>query len=445
MRLSIRVSSRTKEAVVSFLRDKLSTEDLRQLRFATKINIFGLGLLALWTAINTILLPGRIEETAPSALRGSALGLISLVGVGIAALVQPFAGRVSDAAQLPDRRRPFIAGGTVLAVLALVLFGWAPVFLWLLLGFVVLQVAANIGQAAFQAFIPDLVEEPQRGLASGVKNALTVAGAAIGLLGVRLVQLAGYGTGAALAFLAVLLLTTAILTVVWVPRVPPDPDYDGGLGAALSPRAVWASFTTIMHEHPVFRLAVVAQFLVLLGTNPAQRFLLYFLRDRFGRGAEERASLGLVVAIVLAALAAVAAGKVSDHLGRRPVLIVSVVLVGVGTVGIGIAPTLPLVSVAGALIAVGLGAFQAVNWALLNDDIPEGEAAAAFGLANVATAGAGAVAGLFGPLVDGLDAVLSAGTYGITFSLAGLVALAALLPLRRVHDASAPASEHDPS
>ena len=50
-----------------------------------------------------------------------------------------------------------------------------------------------------------------------------------------------------------------------------------------------------------------------------------------------------------------------------------------------------------------VGAFQAVNWALLSDDVPRARRATAFGLANVATAGAGALSGVFGILVDVLN------------------------------------------
>jgi MFS family permease len=416
------------------IRRHVSRHDLDALTCGLRINIFGLGLLGVWTAINTIVLPDRVAATAPGNLAGSALGLVSLLGVGLAAIVQPFAGRASDAAPLPDRRRPFVVAGTILAVPALMLVGWSPTFSLLLAGYVALQLAMNIAQAAFQGFIPDLIDERDRGIASGAKNALTVAGAAIGLVGVRLIQLAGFGAPAVVVFLSVLLGLTALLTVRWVPRIParPPDERGGGLTTALDPRRVWRTGTRFLREHATFRRAVIAQFLFMLGTNPAQRFLLYFLRDRFGGNAEQRASIGLVAAIVLASVAAVASGAISDRIGRRPVLYASVVLAGLGMAGIGLSPTLALVAAAGAVTATGVGAFQAVNWALLSDQVPSGKEAEAFGIANLSTAGAGAVAGLFGPLVDGLQATLPYGTYLITFVLAGMIVLLACVPVHRM-------------
>jgi Na+/melibiose symporter-like transporter len=279
---------------------------------------------------------------------------------------------------------------------------------------------------------------------------MTVLGAAVGLIGVRLLDDGGAEIVAELAFLGLLLALSAVLTYRWVPPVPPDgsaaddgtrrrsatPDDFWGwlrmLGPLLDPRSLWRAFAEVLRTHRVFRYAVLAQFLVLLGTYPAQRFLLFFLRDRFGGGAERIASVGLLAGIVLAALAAGVAGELSDRVGRLPVLRASVVLAAVGMAGVAVAPTLPLVAVAGAPLAIGLGTFQAANWALMSDEIPHGAGARFFVVANVATAGAGALSGLFGPLADALATVSPVAVYPITFLLAAVVALGGLWSLRRV-------------
>jgi MFS family permease len=418
----------------SLLRKHLSTEDARALSFGLKINIYGLGLMALWNTINSVILQLRVEATAPESLKGTALGLVGLLGVGMAALVQPFAGRARDAAALPDRRRPFIVAGTIIAIPSLLVFGWAPAFGLLLVSYIVLQVSTNIAQAAFQALIPDLVGERDKGIASGAKNLLSVLGAAVGLLGIRLLQALDFGITVQLMYLAAVLAIAAGLTVLWVPDIPPLPEEKrrGGMASALNPKTLWAAFRKTFREHATFRWAVIAQFLFLFGTYPAQRFLIYFLRDRFGGAVEQRASIGLAVAIVIAAFAAIAAGAVSDRIGRRPVLYGCLVAAGLGLVGVAFAPSLWMVAIPGALLAAAVGAFQAVNWALLSDDIPENQAATAFGLANVATAGAGALSGVFGILVDVLNNVLAAGTWRITYSLAALIAVSAAIPLRRI-------------
>jgi MFS family permease len=401
--------------------------------FAVKLNIYGFGLLAMWNTVNTVLLPQRVDATAPVALQGSALGLVSLVGIGLAAVVQPIAGRVSDRAPLPDRRKPFIIGGTVLAVPLLMFVGWAPIFAGLLLAYVLLQIATNVAQAAFQALIPDLVCDEDRGVASGVKNALSVLGAAAGLIGVRALLALGVPQLLQFGYLALLLAIVAYLTYRWVPRVKPLPGAEraSDLSDLFDLNGLWRSFTKTLLDHPTFRLAVIAQFFFLLGTYPAQRFLLFFLRDRLGSGAEESASIGLVAAILLGALAAAFGGALSDEIGRRPMLIGCAVLAAAGMAGLAFSPALLPIAISGAMVAIGVGAFQAINWALLSDDMPAGHAARAYGVANVATAGSSALAGLFGPLVDLVNHILPGTAYTLTFSLAALITLLAIIPLYR--------------
>lgn len=402
---------------------------------ALRINIVGFGLTALWTTLNTLVLPGRVDALVPSALRGSGVGLITFVGVGLAAVVQPIAGWASDHAPFNDRRKPFISWGSAIGVAAVVAFGWSPTFFLLLLTYVLLQLTTNVVQAAFQALIPDLVEGSDRGLASGIKNGLTVLGSAIGLGAARLL----FGPDASalpiVVLLGVILGGTALLNHWWTPRVEPMPEEKriGSLGDLLQLRKLWTAFADVLREHRRFRLAVAAQFLFMLGAYSIQRFGLYFLENRFGSDTTmATASIGLALAIVLAALAALAAGALSDTFGRATILRWSIVLTAVGLIGIGIFPSLVAIGATGAAIAMGVGAFQAVNWALLSDEIPEGQGARFFGIANIATAGAGALAGLFGPLVDVLEAILPAGSYAVTFGVAGLITATSLLPILRL-------------
>ena len=413
--------------------------DRDTLLFFFKINCYGFGSMAFWSAINTVLLPARAASTAPSSLEGSAIGLISMVGLGLAVIVQPLAGRMSDAWRRSDPRRPFMLAGTVLVVPGIVLFGAAPTFVLLLAGFVLMQCATNIAQAAFQAFIPDHVEPDQRGIASGAKNVLTVVGAAAGLLGAQGLTTLGAPEAIVLGYLGGIIVLTGVLSLVWVPRTSPDED-GASMASAMSLRALWRESLDTLREHATFRWAVLAQFLFMLGIYPAQRFLLIFLRDRFGHGAERWVSVGAVLAILLAIVVAAGAGALSDAVGRKPVLMIAAALGSAGLVLIGFSLTLMFVAVAGALIAVGFGSFLAVNWALMNDDLPEGQAASSLGVANIATAGAGALAGIYGPIVDVLNSIMPQGTYQVTFGLAGITAALSIVALRRVNDGRAQTS-----
>ena len=127
-------------------------------------------------------------------------------------------------------------------------------------------------------------------------------------------------------------------------------------------------------RNPAFARAVLAQFLFLLGTYPLQRFLIYYLEDRFHLSDALRQAGGyLAVAILLGIAAAPLGGILSDDIGRLPILRWSVGLGGTGVMIIALAPDVMLAALGGALVAVGTGAFMAVNWALISEDIPNGK------------------------------------------------------------------------
>jgi Na+/melibiose symporter-like transporter len=413
----------------------VSSVNWRTVLWAARINVFAIALAGLWTPLNALLLPDHVSRVAPAALRGSALGLITVVGIGLAVFIQPIAGRASDRAPLSDRRKPFIVIPSVLCVPMIALVWRAPGFVWLLIAYVLLQVGTNIAQAAFQGLIPDLVEPAERGLVSGIKSGFDVAGTAVGLIGAGALLAIGAGEGGALAFLATLLMLGVVLTWRWTPAAPPATDDAQGrsLRDMLSVGLIARSFTRFRSAPRSFQMAVGMRLLFLLGAYPVQRFLLFYLEDRFGiADPATQASGYLLGGFLLGVCGAAAGGLVSDRAGRSPVLAVTVGLTVFGLLGLAFAPTLVIVAAGGGLVAVGFGSFQAVNWALLSDTMPEGQGAQFYGLANIATAGAGALAGLLGPLIDVANGLLPAGTYHITFGLAAAITMASLLPLRRL-------------
>jgi hypothetical protein len=91
---------------------------------AARLNVFAIALSALWTPLNSLGSTREFRGVAPPELRGTPQGILSILGIGIAALVQPIAGRASDRVPLPDRRRPFIVLPTLLSFLWLVALWW---------------------------------------------------------------------------------------------------------------------------------------------------------------------------------------------------------------------------------------------------------------------------------------------------------------------------------
>lgn len=392
---------------------------------ALRISLFGVALSGFWTPLNTLVLPDLVSNVISGGARGSMLGLLTFVGIGLAALVQPIAGAFSDASRLPDRRRPFIVAGAVVAAVCCLPLAWLPAAGLLLGGYVLVQLGANVAQAAFQALVPDLVEDDEVSRASGIKTGLDVLGNAVGLAGAGVLVTAGAGNHVIVVFLAVLMALGAVAAWRLIPPVPPA---EGGEAV---PALARSAFAPLLRAPEGFRRAVLMRFVFLLGLYPVQRFLLYFLEDRFDvEDPMGPASVAILGAILLGAVGAAAAGVLAERAGRPPMLRASIVVSAAGLAGIALLPDLLLVGVAGAVLALGAGAFQAANWAELTDVIPEGQGARFFGVANIATAGASAAAGALGPAVDLANTWIPGATYQVTFGACALIALAALAVLR---------------
>src|SRR6185437_4894666 len=154
-----------------------------------------------WTAFLIIILPSQVEALLAhsylqshvfnqSALnvfvnnnKAVALALISSPGLLVALVSNPLFGMLSDRTRGRwGRRRPYILGGTLLNIVGLFLMLAAPNILTLMLALCLVQFANNAAAAPFHAFLPDLVNEEQRGLASGMMGFTQALGLIVGTL-----------------------------------------------------------------------------------------------------------------------------------------------------------------------------------------------------------------------------------------------------------------------
>ncbi len=142
-----------------------------------KITLFGFALTALWQSLHSIILPLRLLDFVPEAQKNTYLGLLTLSGLLLAMFIQPIAGAVSDRSDFRwGRRRPYILVGGIIALLLIPGLGLANTYAAIFAVYCLLQVASNIAQGPYQAFIPELVPADKKGRASGVKGLLEITG-----------------------------------------------------------------------------------------------------------------------------------------------------------------------------------------------------------------------------------------------------------------------------
>ena len=110
------------------------------------------------------------------------LGAITIIALVVALLVQPLVGQWSDRTRSRwGRRIPYLAVGTAGVSMGLIVTAAAGNLVVLVLGAMLVSGFANTVQSAWQALIPDRVQENQHGTAAGVKTSLELIGIVAGV------------------------------------------------------------------------------------------------------------------------------------------------------------------------------------------------------------------------------------------------------------------------
>jgi Na+/melibiose symporter-like transporter len=184
------------------------------------ISLLGFALTFSSNIQDPPLMTYKVRELAPN-LPNTALGFLGFVGLLVAMVVQPIVGVFSDRAKTKlGRRLPFIIGGAVLIAASLFLLAAAPALWILLMGVIFIQFSSNILQGPWQALIPDLVPESQRGTASSLKAvmdiiAVIVGGAVAGMLLGKVDQWGQTAVYAAAGAPVVVFAIFIVFTAIW--------------------------------------------------------------------------------------------------------------------------------------------------------------------------------------------------------------------------------------
>src|SRR5579884_977737 len=154
------------------------------------INVFWIANNFHWQALLAIVIPSMVVKFLGDANKDINLALVVAWGTIVAVIVNPLVGAISDYATFRmGRRRPFLIIGTILNVIVLVLFAFAPgwfsktgLLIAFLILFILLQFSNNCANAPWSAIIADKVPQNQRGVTAGFNGLFTLLGTAVGAL-----------------------------------------------------------------------------------------------------------------------------------------------------------------------------------------------------------------------------------------------------------------------
>ena len=407
------------------------------------ITLLGFGLTFSSNIQDPPLMTFKVRQLAPD-LPTTTLGILGFIGLLVAMVVQPVVGVFSDRAKSKlGRRLPFIIWGAALIAVSLFLLASAPALWILLMGVILIQFSSNILQGPWQALIPDLVPQAQRGTASSYKAvgdilATVVAGAVAGiLLGTTGQKLWGENAVyVAAAAPVVVFIIFVVLTSIWAREQP------GEVHEAVASRSIGEAlknaFYVDFHETPVFGWWFANRILFWGAFIANNTFLINSLVDVIHMDqAEAQGFYGSLKVILGAALIVLAllSGWLSDRFGRKPLMLVAGLVAFAGALLLLFVRAKPMLIVAGGIIGMGIGIFLTASWALATDIVPRREAARYLGIANIATCiGSGVARLLGGVLIDPINKALgsSSSGYFLLFTLAVvcfLVSALVIIPL----------------
>ena len=348
------------------------------------LSIYWFGIVIIWGGLNKIILPAMIGRQPGGAENlGSLLAVVVTVGVIAPILIQPTVGTISDYTVTRwGRRKPYIVVGTLLDLVFLVGLATSQTYLSLVAFYFLLQLSSNAAQGPFQGYVPDLVPARQVGLASGLMGTMivlgTIAGVGIATLGVNLGTLF-----LATVALGVVELCTMVVLAATVQEGTTGPKRTTSWVRVA--RSAWG--TDILQQTSVLWLLVVR--LLFLGAYAATSLALPYFQRAHGMTESEASTtvfIGTAIVGVTTAIAAIPGARLSDRIGRKPVIWAAALIAAVGLAGVAFAPTPTLAIASFVPFGIGMGTFLSVDWALMTDVIPKHTSGRYMGILNAGTA-----------------------------------------------------------
>jgi len=352
-----------------------------------RISLYWLGLTAIDGAVG-LFIQNRLNfgpfATDPTQV-GTYTALLTLPVALISILIQPTVGSISDyTVSRWGRRKPYIVIGSLLDLVFLAGIALSNSVLMLGAFVALLAFSTNIARGPFQGYVPDLVPERQVGLASAMVGMMQILGNVTGFLAVSFFAATGR-IELAIGLIAIIELVTMVAVVARVGEGQPPKPRQGKAFVTIA-REVWG--TDILKERSYIWL-LTSRFFFLMGGSVLVNLIITFFKQTYGMGVEaanETNAVILLVIVVANVVAIVPSARLSDRIGRKPVIYASCVVGSIGVGLVALAPTVyPYALIGAALFGASGGTFLAVDWALMTDIIPKASSGRYMGLSNVAT------------------------------------------------------------
>ena len=380
-----------------------------------------LGQLGIFIALMgpaTVSIQIKASQLASSPAEAASITAFAVAPGALAAVIfNALGGRISDRSTSRfGRRRPWLIVGALGMLVGLALIALAPGAALMAVGWFLAQAAGNLALAAYVASIADQLSPAQYGRASGL------VGIAGNLAVMIATWLASVLTGNMIALFLVPGLIGMVLVLVFAFMLPEPVLRENRLPFNL--RELVLTFWRNPVKFPDFGLAWGGRFTIILASFMFTTFRVLYMENHLGLepgDAVRAVATGVTIYTVTSMVASLAAGWLSDVLGRRKILVAASILIfGLATYLLLHADTVTAFYVVEAIMGLAYGTYIAVDLALVLEVLPDREQAGKdMGVFNIANALPQSLAPAFGGF---LLANLGGGTDFTALLVAALVA-----------------------
>lgn len=375
--------------------------------FYIRLSIYWFSLSLVWGGMISIVIQTIVAKISPDK-KDLYLGWTLAVGAFVSTIVGLVIGTLSDRSHWKmGRRRPYIIVGslfTIPALLWLAVIGEATPSLslipLLMLDFCLIQFWINIATSPYQAFVPDLVPRSDQGKASAYMGMGSLVGQLGGLLLCGVLIQKTHGLWIICITLSVVLFLAMLFTVLTVHE---HSAVDSPAERTSLWQAVASSFQVKPKEHPDFFRLIASRFVINMGFYTATEFLLYYTRDTLRAPHPANTVLMImVIATISGLLGNFPAGIYADRSSKKRIVYISTALTGVAIFCFLMTSNIGVALASAFVFGAGYGAFQAVDWALATNLLPDYDSAKFMGIWHAAFT----VPQVIAPLIGGSVAYL---------------------------------------
>lgn len=329
-----------------------------------------ISIFVVWGAVPGLLLALQVGAVNPEGEVAS-LALISALGAACAMIAQPIAGVVSDRTRSRfGRRTPWIVAGSVFGGLALIALGQQTTIVGMAICWMLVQIGYNFAQGPLSAIVPDRVPRRARGRFAAVSGVGLMAG-----------MLGGQFVGASFRDMLpvgyTVLAVVAVVVLLCFCLANPDRSSRDLPREPFALRSFLSTFWVNPIRHPDFFWAFSGRLLLNTGYGVVNGFMLYLLADYIGLGKADAAAVVPLLALtslIPLLIATAVGGPLSDRFDRRRLFVfLAGALLTVALLVPWIMPTLGGMYVFAVMAGIGMGLFQSVDTALINDVLPSQE------------------------------------------------------------------------